>query len=193
MPMLHANGIALYYEDGGGAGEPVVLIHGHSVDRRMWAAQWLALREAGFRVIRYDVRGHGRSSAPDTGYTWPVYAADLCALLDALGVAAAHLVGFSMCGGIALQFALDHPARARSLALIDAAVPGFAYSADFADTIEALVAVQGWEVAARAVLIAVLAAAAFLGTVHALNRRVLRDVGDLVTDLLRTRPFPRSD
>ena len=137
MPVVRANGIDMFYEDSGGAGEPVVLIPGHSVDRRMWAAQWLALREAGFRVIRYDVRGHGRSSAPDTGYTWPVYAADLRALLDTLGVAAAHLVGFSMGGGVALQFALDHPARARSLALIDAAVPGFAYSAEFADTLEA--------------------------------------------------------
>jgi 3-oxoadipate enol-lactonase len=152
MPVVRANGIDIFYEDSGGAGEPVVLIHGHSVDRRMWPAQWLALRAAGLRVIRYDVRGHGRSSAPDSGYTWPVYAADLRALLDALGVAAAHLVGFSMGGGIALQFALDHPARARSLALIDAAVPGFAYSADFADTIEALVAAvraEGWRAAAE--------------------------------------------
>jgi len=152
MPVVRTNGIDIFYEDSGGAGEPVVLIHGHSVDLRMWPAQWLALQEAGFRVIRYDVRGHGRSSAPDTGYTWPVYAADLRALLEALGVASAHLVGFSMGGGIALQFALDHPERVRSLTLIDAAVPGFAYSADFADTIEALVEAvraEGWPAAAE--------------------------------------------
>lgn len=152
MPVVEANGIAIYYEDSGGAAEPVVLIHGHSVDLRMWPAQWLALREAGFRAIRYDVRGHGRSATPETGYTWPVYAADLRALLDALDVAAAHLVGFSMGGGIALQLALDDPARVRSLTLIDAAVPGFAYSTDFADTIEALVAAvraEGWPTAAE--------------------------------------------
>lgn len=152
MPVVRANGIDIFYEDGGGAGEPVVLIHGHSVDLRMWAAQWLALRAAGLRVIRYDVRGHGRSSAPEGGYTWPVYAADLRALLDALGVATAHLVGFSMGGGIALQFALDHPQRVRSLVLIDAAVPGFAYSTDFADTVAALVEAvraEGWPAAAE--------------------------------------------
>src|SRR5579884_790829 len=105
MPAVHANGIDIYYEDTGGEGAPVVLIHGHSVDLRMWPAQVLALREAGYRVVRYDVRGHGRSSVPNEGYTWPVYAEDLRALLDTLDIGKAHLVGFSMGGGIALQFA----------------------------------------------------------------------------------------
>jgi 3-oxoadipate enol-lactonase len=152
MPIVRANGIGIYCEDSGGDGEPVVLIHGHSVDMRMWPAQTLALREAGYRVVRYDVRGHGRSDAPDEGYSWPVYAEDLRCLLDALDIGTAHLVGFSMGGGIALQFALDHPGRTRSLTLIDAAVPGFAYSDAFAATIEALVeAVRavGWRAAAE--------------------------------------------
>lgn len=152
MPAARANGIEIYYEDTGGEGEPVVLIHGHSVDLRMWPAQTLALREAGYRVIRYDVRGHGRSAVPDEGYAWPVYAEDLRSLLDVLDVAAAHVVGFSMGGGVALQFALDHPGRTRSLTLVDATVPGFAYSDEFAARIEALVEAvrsEGWRAAAE--------------------------------------------
>lgn len=152
MPTIRANGIAIYYEDTGGDGDPVVLIHGHSVDLRMWTAQTRALVEAGYRVISYDVRGHGRSAAPDEGYNWPVYAEDLRWLLDALGVGSAHPAGFSMGGGIALQFALDHPRRTRSLTLVDTAVPGFAYSEDFATTVAALVAAvraDGWRSAAE--------------------------------------------
>lgn len=154
MPLAHVNGIDTYYEDTGGDGEPVVLIHGHSIDLRMWPSQTLALREAGYRVLRYDVRGHGRSDVPDSGYSWPVYAEDLVCLLDILDIGAAHLVGFSMGGGIALQFALDHPGRTKSLTLIDPAAPGFAYSDDFAATIEALVEAvraHGWREAAESV------------------------------------------
>jgi pimeloyl-ACP methyl ester carboxylesterase/N-acetylglutamate synthase-like GNAT family acetyltransferase len=147
MPTVRANGLDIHYEDTGGTGAPVVLIHGHSVDLRMWPAQALALRAAGFRVIRYDVRGHGESSAPAGGYTWPVYAADLGALLDVLALPPVHLAGFSMGGGIALQYTLDHPERVLSLTLIDATVPGYAYSDEFTDTIEQLVAsvrAEGW-------------------------------------------------
>lgn len=152
MPTARANGIDTYYEDSGDDGDPVVLIHGHSVDLRMWPAQTFALREAGYRVVRYDVRGHGRSAAPEGGYTWPVYAEDLRSLLDVLDIGAAHLVGFSMGGGIALQFALDHPGRIRSLVLVDATVPGFAYSDEFAAMVEPLIAAvraEGWRSAAE--------------------------------------------
>lgn len=152
MPTVHVNGIDVFFEDTGGEGTPVVLIHGHSVDLRMWPAQVLALREAGYSVIRYDVRGHGRSSVPNEGYTWPVYARDLLAFLDALDIGAAHLVGFSMGGGIALEFALDHPDRVLSLTLIDATVPGFAYSDEFVSRIEELVEAvrrEGWRNAAE--------------------------------------------
>ena len=152
MPTVRTNSIDTHYEDTSGDGHLAVLIHGHSVDLRMWAGQLPALREAGYRVICYDVRGHGRSDAPDGGYSWPVYADDLRCLLDALGIGSVHLVGFSMGGGIALQFALDQPDRARSLTLVDSAVPGFAYSEAFAATIAALVdavRAEGWRSAAE--------------------------------------------
>ncbi len=153
MPHVYTNDIATYFEDSALAGDygpAVVLIHGHSVDLRLWDEQVPALSDAGYRVIRYDVRGHGRSMAPPTGYTWEDYSADLGDLLDRLNVErpaaeslaldAAHIVGLSMGGGIALQFALDFPARVLSLTLVDSTLPGFTYSEQFSRQIEELVA-----------------------------------------------------
>jgi pimeloyl-ACP methyl ester carboxylesterase len=140
LPYVDTNGIATFYEDAG-QGPPVVLVHGHSADLRLWDLQVSALLEAGYRVIRYDVRGHGRSATPPTGYTWQNYALDLRDLLDGLNVEApAHVVGLSMGGGIALQFALDFPERVSSLVLVDSTLPGFDYSPEYAGAIEELVA-----------------------------------------------------
>ena len=137
MPHTYTNGIVTSYEDDGD-GEPVVLIHGHSLDKRMWGYQVPALVEAGFRAVRHDVRGHGRTMVPPKGYTWENYATDLAELLDHLNVERAHVVGLSMGGGIALQFALDYPERVLSLTLVDSALPGFGYSDAIGNTIQAL-------------------------------------------------------
>jgi 3-oxoadipate enol-lactonase len=138
MPHVSTNDIATFYEEAG-QGPPVVLIHGHTLDLRLWDAQVAPLVDADYRVVRYDVRGHGQSEAPVTGYTYQNYSLDLRDLLDRLHVdAPAHLVGLSMGGGIALQFALDSPARAASLTLVDSALPGFAYSDEFSGQIEEL-------------------------------------------------------
>jgi 3-oxoadipate enol-lactonase len=153
VPHVYTNGIVTFYEDARPQGRvdvpTVVLVHGYSVDLRLWDDTVPALLAAGFRVVRYDVRGHGRSLVPTSGYSYPTYAADLADLLDRLNVdrpiseelavAAAHLVGLSMGGGIALQFALDYPGRVRSLTLVDSALPGFTYSAQFSRQIEELV------------------------------------------------------
>jgi len=138
LPHVDTNGIVTFYEDTG-QGAAIVLIHGHSADLRLWDLQAPALLEAGYRVICYDVRGHGRSSVPPSGYTWENYALDLRDLLDRIAVARAHVVGLSMGGGIALQFALDFPQRVSSLVLVDSALPGFDYSPEFAGAIEELV------------------------------------------------------
>ena len=97
-----------------------------------------ALLGDGWRVVRYDVRGHGRTSASATGYDWEHYLADLRGLLDHLRVERAHLAGISMGGAIALGFALEEPGRVASLALLDSALPGFAYSPRFEDDVERL-------------------------------------------------------
>lgn len=118
------NGTRLYYEEAG-AGDPVVLIHGFTLDTRMWDDQFAPLARR-FRAIRYDMRGFGRSAVPGAdSYT---HHDDLCALLDHLGVEQAHLVGLSKGGAVALDLALANPQRVRSLALIDTVIGGFPWS-----------------------------------------------------------------
>lgn len=106
----------LYYEVAGDGGEVIVLIHGNAGDLRHWDRQVGALAEE-HQVIRYDVRGFGRSPVPVDGRTYANYD-DLAALLDALGVEAAHIVGWSMGSAIAVDFVLSHPSRARSLVTV---------------------------------------------------------------------------
>lgn len=90
--------IQLYYEDRG-SGKPVVLIHGWPLSGGSWERQSAVLLAAGLRVITYDRRGFGRSSAPDAGYDYDTLAGDLAKLIDQLGLDDATLVGFSMGGG----------------------------------------------------------------------------------------------
>lgn len=140
MPFAQTNGIRTHYEDSGGDGPAVVLVHGHSLDLRMWRPQIAPLTAAGFRVIAHDYRGHGHTDAPASGYTWHSYAADLRALLDHLGVEKAHVVGCSAGGGVCLVFAQLFPERVASLTLVDSALPGFGYSSEIGETIQALIA-----------------------------------------------------
>ncbi len=144
MPFVTTGDIETYYEDesrgppSARPETPVILIHGHSADLRLWEPQIDPLLDAGHRVVRYDVRGHGRSSSPPTGYGWQHYVGDLRGLLDHLSIGRAHLAGISMGGGIALQFALEAPGRVASLALLDSSLPGFSYSPEFEEDIERL-------------------------------------------------------
>ena len=117
MTIARINGIDLYYEDHGDARkEPVLLIMGFTGNAGAWAAQIPALAER-YRVIAFDNRGAGRSSRPDGPYSMQGMAADAAALLDHLAIASAHIVGASMGGMIAQEFALQYPERVRSLVL----------------------------------------------------------------------------
>src|SRR5436190_12377724 len=104
--ILAVDGGSLYYETRG-KGAPVILIHGGFGDRRMWDSQVEPLSQA-FRVIRYDHRGFGKSAPPTQAYS-PV--ADLVTLMDHLELKRANLVGNSMGGTVALDFALLQPDR----------------------------------------------------------------------------------
>jgi len=90
--------ITIYYEDRG-TGKPVVLIHGWPLDGGSWERQSFALLQAGYRVITYDRRGFGRSSAPSEGYEYNTMAGDLDKLIESLDLQDATIVGFSMGGG----------------------------------------------------------------------------------------------
>ena len=115
MPTIAANGIDLHYL-AAGHGAPVVLLAGFGGDHLSWGLQFPAFR-ARHHVIAVDNRGCGRSSAPDVPYTSALMAADTIAVLDHLGIAAAHVVGASLGGMIAQELALAHPTRVLSLQL----------------------------------------------------------------------------
>jgi len=105
-----------------GDGPAVVLIHGFSLDMRMWAAQAGPLA-ARFRVVRYDCRGFGASGPLDPAVAY-AHVDDLLALLDHLGLEDAALVGLSFGGQLAVEAALAAPARVRRLALLSSVLDG---------------------------------------------------------------------
>src|SRR5262249_8982666 len=129
MPLVRTNDIETHYLEHG-AGDPVVLFHGHTLDHRMWDAQVDALTGASYRVVRYDLRGHGRSEAPPTGYSAEELASDLKALLDNLGIERAHIAGLSRGGGFALAFVLAYPEMPRTGTFIDSILRGRAMGDD---------------------------------------------------------------
>src|SRR5439155_1074430 len=110
----------LFYEVSG-TGEAVVLIHAFSVDRRMWDPQVAAL-ENRFRVIRYDLRGHGKSASPSAPYA---NHDDLRSVLDALGVNRATLIGLSAGAEVATDFALAYPDRVARLIVASPGLSGY--------------------------------------------------------------------
>jgi pimeloyl-ACP methyl ester carboxylesterase len=116
MPKVQVNGIELYVQTHGD-GEPLLLIAGLACDHTMWA-DVVGTLAARYRVIVFDSRGVGRSSAPDTPYTIRMMAHDAAALLDALGVGPVHGAGYSMGGQIAQELALARPGQVRSLMLL---------------------------------------------------------------------------
>ena len=109
--------------DVAGEGPDVVLLHPGLWDRRTWDRQMTTFPAAGYRVTRYDARGYGASTRPDARpYS---HVRDLEALIDALGITVAALVGCSMGGSIAIDFALEHPERVWALVPVAAGLGGF--------------------------------------------------------------------
>ncbi|KND60568.1 Beta-ketoadipate enol-lactone hydrolase [Candidatus Burkholderia verschuerenii] len=109
----------LYASRAGQAAETVVLIHGVGMNRSVWAPQVDALT-AHFQVLAYDMPGHGESALPSAEPTLAEYAMRLAALLDALKIERAHVVGHSMGALVALEFALTFPDRTSSVAALNA-------------------------------------------------------------------------
>jgi pimeloyl-ACP methyl ester carboxylesterase len=124
MPKLNRDGVELYYEVHGD-GPPVLLTHGYSASADMWAGQ-IAPFSKHYKLITWDMRGHGRTDYPDdqARYSEAETVADMAAILDAVGARTAVIGGLSLGGYMSLAFHLAHPERTQALLIIDTG-PGY--------------------------------------------------------------------
>lgn len=125
MPFVQAaDGTELFYNDWG-SGPPVILVHGWPLNADMWEYQASYIAAQGFRVVTYDRRGFGRSGKPWSGYDYDTFAADLHAIMEALDLRGAALVGFSMGGGEVARYLGRYGTSRVSKAVLLAAVTPF--------------------------------------------------------------------
>ena len=138
MPKLNRDGVEIYYEVHGG-GPTLLLTHGFSSTSQMWAGQVAAFSKA-FKLVTWDMRGHGESDYPSdpAAYSEAATVDDMAALLDAVGAATAIIGGLSLGGYMSLAFHRAYPRRTRALLIIDTG-PG--YKSDEAR--------EGWNANAR--------------------------------------------
>ncbi len=146
MPYLTVNGVNTYYETAG-QGETIAMVHGYTGSSQDWASQIPFLAEK-YRVLAPDLRGHGRSAAPaqEEAYTMPIFAADVYGLLTQLGVRKCCLMGHSMGGFTALEFALAHQEMLAALVLVDTSSGQFARAPGFPELrrkLDELARIQG--------------------------------------------------
>ena len=121
--------INIYYEDHG-RGQPVVLIHGYPLNSDSWERQERELLSAGYRVIRYDRRGFGRSSRPTTGYDYDTFAADLNAIMEELDLEETVLAGFSMGTGEVTRYLGKYGSSRVQKGVLFGAIPPFLLKTD---------------------------------------------------------------
>lgn len=121
MAQITVNGADIAYQQLG-EGPDLVFVHGLAASRAFWFAQYALPLADRYRITLFDLRGHGYSSRPDSGYDAPTMADDLAAVLDHLGIERCAMVGHSYGGGVALEYACSHPGRVNSLVLLDTKV-----------------------------------------------------------------------
>jgi len=134
MPEVQRDDVTLYYEDEG-SGPPVLLLHGHTLDRRLWNPVTPRLVAAGLRILRVDLRGHGLSSRPDFGYHPSHHAADVAAVLDAAAVGPVVGVGHSIGGAVLLEVAVTMPERLAAMVLVSPVMPDRPFEPAFMDNL----------------------------------------------------------
>ena len=124
MPHLTRGDARLYYEDDGN-GPAILLTHGFVASTGMWDGQVAAFRDR-YRLIRWDMRGHGRTECPDdpAAYGQDITVADMTAILDHLGIETAVIAGHSLGGFMSLRFNVLHPERVRAL-ILQGCGPGY--------------------------------------------------------------------
>ncbi|MFP7753487.1 alpha/beta fold hydrolase [Thermodesulfobacteriota bacterium B35] len=118
---VQGRGVTLSYRCFG-EGHDVVLIHGFAANSAFWNIRILLTLARDYRVTVYDLRGHGHSGMPATGYTPQDMAGDLEMLLDHLEIEKVHLVGHSFGGVVALRYSLLHPQRVAGITMADSRI-----------------------------------------------------------------------
>jgi pimeloyl-ACP methyl ester carboxylesterase len=144
---ITVDGRRIGYDDSGGAGTPLVLLHGFPLDRSVWDEQLPALRET--RVIRVDLRGCGESAPSDGPALMEALAGDVAGVLDALHVERAALVGHSIGGYVALAFFRMYAERVSGLALVASHVSADASNQPDADPAQRALAASRDDLADR--------------------------------------------
>jgi pimeloyl-ACP methyl ester carboxylesterase len=135
MTFVTANGVRLHVQRLPGDGPPLVFVHG-LIDTLACYYFTLAgpVHDLGFDVVTYDLRGHGRSDRPPTGYTLDDAVDDLHAMIAGLGLSGpVHLVGYSFGGTVLFRYAHRHPSSVASLAVIESEPPTAAWAARTVD------------------------------------------------------------
>ena len=120
MSSIHAGDLDVHYIENGtqrGLGS-IIFVHGSWATSSWWEPVLASPLTKPWRGIAYDVRGRGQTTGPDSDYRIPSLAADLGAFIAALGLDSPHLVGHSLGSAIVMQYALDHPAKVRSLPVV---------------------------------------------------------------------------
>ena len=128
MPHVEVNGFKMYYESQG-SGHPVVFVHGHTLDGRIFDDVVPVVAKY-YRAIRIDLRGHGRSEAPDGEYSWKAFGRDLSAFIETMGLVKPSLVGHSVGSTVIMEHLFNNPAAPQTVVFMAAGVSGDAISAN---------------------------------------------------------------
>ena len=123
MPKISANGLETHYMRMGRGTENLIMLHGLTGNLAMWHLRMVGRLQKDFRIVTYDLRGHGYTEMPPTGYTTKHLVEDLKGLLDALEIERTSLVGHSFGSDVALHFALLYPERVNKIIAME---PGLA-------------------------------------------------------------------
>jgi len=128
------NGAKLYYEVAG-QGKSIVLINGFTLDTRMWDDQFLMFSNS-YKVLRYDVRGYGKSSTPSGDDYTDVD--DLMCLMRKLDIEKAYVIGLSMGGSIAIDFTLSYPEAVEKMVLVDSTLNGYTWTERYGGSLRSI-------------------------------------------------------
>ncbi|HEX4431556.1 MAG TPA: alpha/beta hydrolase [Frankiaceae bacterium] len=135
MAFAQVGDVELFFTDdrvADASGPPMLFVHGFSCDSHDWS--WQLPHFVGrHRVIAVDIRGHGSSSAPDSGYETRQFAADIAGLLEQLNTGPVVAVGHSLGGGIVSALAVEHPALVKGVVSVD---PGYLIPEEFRPIVE---------------------------------------------------------